>query len=162
MRFLQNAVLAALKRVQLFLDDNAAVLAAIVDLTAARKRLDAVVASFTNHAYDQDASNRGAKGETAKQRQLRVKLRGQQMEPIALIARKNLRTTPEFAALQTPNGPAFIASARGMADAATIHKDTFTASGFSQSSESRVHWACSPGTARLRRNAGVRAEHETT
>ena len=35
MRFLQNAVLAALKRVQLFLDDNAAVLAAIVDLTAA-------------------------------------------------------------------------------------------------------------------------------
>jgi hypothetical protein len=133
MRFLQNAVLAALKRVQLFLDDNAAVLAAIVDLTAARKRLDAVVASFTNHAYDQDASNRGAKGETAKQRQLRVKLRGQQMEPIALIARKNLRTTPEFAALQTPkptvNGEAFIASANAMADAATIHKDTFTEHG---------------------------------
>jgi hypothetical protein len=61
MRFLQNAVLAALKRVQLFLDDNAALLAAIVDLTAARKRLDAVVASFTGHVYDQDASDRGAK-----------------------------------------------------------------------------------------------------
>ena len=43
------------------LDDNAAVLAAIVDLTAARKRLDAVVASFTGHVYDQDASDRGAK-----------------------------------------------------------------------------------------------------
>jgi len=41
MRFLQNAVLAALKRVQLFLDDNVAVLAAIVDLTAARKRRSA-------------------------------------------------------------------------------------------------------------------------
>jgi len=64
MRFLQNTVLAALKRVQLFLGDNAAVLAAIVDLTAARKRLDAVVASFTGHAYDQDASDRRAKGET--------------------------------------------------------------------------------------------------
>ena len=129
MRFLQNAVLAALKRVQLFLDDNAAVLAAIVDLTAARKRLDAVVASFTSHAYDQDASDRGAKGETAKQRQLRVKLRGQRMAPIALIARKNLRTTPEFAALQMPkptvSGEAFIASGKAMADAATIHKDTF-------------------------------------
>lgn len=129
MRFLQNAVLAALKRVQLFLDDNAALLAAIVDLTAARKRLDAVVASFAGHAYDQDASDRGAKGETAKQRQLRAQLRSQQMEPIALIARKNLRTTPEFAALQMPKptviGEAFIVSGKAMADAATIHKDTF-------------------------------------
>ena len=34
MRFLQNAVLAALKRVLVFLDDNTALLAAIVDLTA--------------------------------------------------------------------------------------------------------------------------------
>jgi hypothetical protein len=122
-------VLSALKRVQLFLDEYAAVLAAIVDLTAARKRLDAVVASFTGHAYDQDASDRGAKGETAKQRQLRMKLRSQQMEPIALIARKNLRTTPEFAALQMPkptvSGEASIASAKAMADAAAIHKDTF-------------------------------------
>jgi hypothetical protein len=129
MRFLQNAVLAALKRVQLFLDDNAALLAAIVDLTAARKRLDAVVASFTDHAYNQDAGSRGAKGETAKQRQLRLTLRAQQMDPIALIARKNLRTTPEFAALQMPkptvSGEAFIASAKAMADASAIHKDTF-------------------------------------
>jgi hypothetical protein len=51
MKSLQNAVLAALKRVQLFLDEYAAVLAAIVDLTAARKRLDTVAASFTDHAY---------------------------------------------------------------------------------------------------------------
>jgi hypothetical protein len=102
MRFLQNAVLSALKRVQLFLDEYAAVLAAIVDLTAARKRLDAVVASFTDHAYNQDAGSRGAKGETAKQRQLRVQLRSKQMDPIALIARKNLRTTPEFAVLGGP------------------------------------------------------------
>jgi len=45
-----------------------------------------------------------------------VQLRGQQMEPIAFIARKNLRTTPEFAALQmsTPavSGEAFIASGK--------------------------------------------------
>ena len=56
-----------------FLDDNAAVLAAIVDLSAARKRFDAVVATFSDRAYDQDASDRGVKGETAKQH--RVKLR---------------------------------------------------------------------------------------
>jgi hypothetical protein len=129
MKSLQNAVLAALKRVQLFLDEYAAVLAAVVDLTAARKRLDAVVASFTDHAYTQDASDRGVKGETATQRQLRVKLRGERMAPIALIARKNLRTTPEFAALQMPkprvSGHAFIACAKAMAHAATTHKDTF-------------------------------------
>ena len=129
MRFLQNAVFAALKRVQLFLDQYAAVLAALVDLIPARKRLDDVVASFADHAYNQDANDRGAKGETAKQRHLRLTLRGHQMEPIALIARKNLRTTPEFAALQMPkptvSGEAFIASAKAMADAAAIHKDTF-------------------------------------
>ncbi|MFL5615409.1 MAG: hypothetical protein ACJ796_17200 [Gemmatimonadaceae bacterium] len=133
MRFLQNAVFAALKRVQLFLDEYAAVLAALVDLTAARKKLDAVVASFTDHAYNQDANDRGVKGETAKQHQLRVKLRGERMDPIALIARKNLRTTPEFAALQMPKptvrGEAFIASANAMADAAAIHKETFIAHG---------------------------------
>jgi hypothetical protein len=133
MRFLQNAVLAALKRVQLFLDQYAAVLAAIIDLTAARKRLDAVVASFSDHAYNQDANDRGVKGETAKQSQLRQKLRGERMEPITLIARKNLRTTPEFAALQMPKptvrGEAFLASARAMADAAAIHKDIFIAHG---------------------------------
>jgi hypothetical protein len=84
MRFLQNAVLAALKRVQLFLDEYAAVLAAPIGLTAARKRLDDVVASFVDNAYNQDAGNRGAKSETAKQRQLRLNLRAQQMDPIAL------------------------------------------------------------------------------
>jgi hypothetical protein len=58
-----------------------------------------------------------------------MKLRGERMAPIALIARKNLRTTPEFAALQMPkpavSGEAFIASGKAMADGATIHKDTF-------------------------------------
>ena len=133
MRFLQNAVLAALKRVQLFLDEYGAVLAALVDLTTARKRLDDVVASFADHAYNQDAGNRGALGESAKQRQFRMNLRAKQMNPIALIARKNLRTTPEFAALQMPkptvSGQALIASAKAMADAATVHKDTFVEHG---------------------------------
>jgi hypothetical protein len=57
MRFLQNAVFPALKRVQLFLDKCAAVLAVIVDLTAAQKPLDAVFASFSDHAYNQDAND---------------------------------------------------------------------------------------------------------
>jgi hypothetical protein len=50
------------------------------------------------------------------------------MRPIAEIARHDLRTTPEFKALQMPKqrlgGPAFAAAARGMAEAAAVHKDT--------------------------------------
>jgi hypothetical protein len=62
-----------------------------VDLTAARKRLDDVLTSFTDHALDQDVGMRGAKGETTKQRQLRLTLRQELMEPIASIARRNSR-----------------------------------------------------------------------
>lgn len=128
----QNAVLDALERAKQFLDENAALLTG-VDLTAGRQRLDTVLTSFSTHAFDQDAGTRGAKGETGKQRQLRIKLRTEQMEPIALIARRNLRAVPEFAALQMPrpsvHGKAFLASAKGMADAATIHRDTMVAHG---------------------------------
>jgi hypothetical protein len=35
----------------------------------------------STHAVDQDANNRSAKGETEKQRQLRLKLRTEQMQP---------------------------------------------------------------------------------
>jgi len=132
MRKRQNAVLEALLRALQFLIENAALLTG-VDFTAARQRLDAVIASFNTHAFDQDVGVRVAKGETSKQRQLRVKLRKEQMEPIALIARRNLRSTPEFAALQMPKptvkGQAFLASANGMADAATIHHDTLVTHG---------------------------------
>jgi hypothetical protein len=128
----QNAVLDALQRTQRFLDENSALLTG-VDLTAARKRLDDVVTSFSGHAFDQDVGGRVAKGETAKQHALRLKLRVEQMEPIAIIARHNLRSTPEFKALQMPKpsvrGQAFIASAKGMADAATVHKDTLVGHG---------------------------------
>jgi len=132
MRDKQNAVLDALQRAQRFLDENGALLA-VVDFTAARKRLDDVVNSFSGHALDQDVGDRGARGETARQRQLRFKLRTELMEPIAVIARHNLRSVPEFKALQMPKqavrGQAFTASASGMADAATIHKDTLVGHG---------------------------------
>jgi hypothetical protein len=74
MKYQENAVLDALLRAQPFLDENAASLTG-VDLTAARKRLDDVVVTFTAHAFHQDVGSRGAKGETAKQRQLRLELR---------------------------------------------------------------------------------------
>ena len=132
MRETEDAVFSALQRAQLYLDENDAMLHR-VDFTTARKRLDDIVTSFSGHAVDQNVGDRAARGETAKQQQLRVKLRGEQMEPIAIIARHNLRSAPEFRALRKPSqkvrGQAFIASAKGMADAATIHKDTLIAQG---------------------------------
>lgn len=123
----EDAVQAALLRAQRFLTENAAQLASVVDLSAARRRLDDVIASFTTHAVEQDGNMRSAKGETGKQRQLRLKLRKEQMAPIAEIARRNLRTTPEFKALQMPprsyKGGAFIASATAMANAARTQMD---------------------------------------
>lgn len=127
MRSRQNAVQAALLRARRFTTENAAQLTSTVDLTVARQRLEDVIASFTTHAVDQDANNRSAKGETEKQRQLRLKLRTEQMHPIAEIARRDLRTVPEFKALQMPSrkakGGAFLASAQAMVNAASIHKD---------------------------------------
>ena len=127
MQTVQNAVFSALQRGKGFIEENLDALTSAVDFAASRRRLDEILASFTTHAVDQDANDRGVKGESAKQRQLRVTLTADVMRPIAEVARRNLRTTPEFKALQMPRdvtGPAFVASAKGMAEAATIHKDT--------------------------------------
>jgi hypothetical protein len=133
MRSVQNALLAALLRCQRFIADNTTLLMSVVDLTVALKRLDDVIAKLMTHAFDQDATKRSAKGETEKQRQLRVKLRTQQMRPIAEIARRDLRKVPEFKALQLPprsaKGGAFLASAEAMADAAKIQKEALLARG---------------------------------
>jgi hypothetical protein len=126
----QNAVLSAAKRAQGFLDENVAALAGL-DFTTARKRLADIVASFTTHAVAQDANDRDTQGETAKQQQLRLQLSTDVMRPIAEIARRNLRTTPEFKALRMPHGvvgPAFLASAKGMAEAAALAPTTMPSS----------------------------------
>ena len=123
----QNAVLSALQRAKRFVEENMSTLTA-VDFTAVIKRLDDVVASFTTHAVEQNATDRDTKGADAKLQQLRLQLSTDVMRPIAEIARRNLRTTPEFKSLRMPKsrlgGPAFVASARGMAGAATVHKAT--------------------------------------
>jgi hypothetical protein len=128
MRTRENNVLSALQRADHFIEENASELTSAVDLTGARKRLDDIVASFTTHAVEQNVTDRDVKGESAKQRQLRVTLSTEVMRPIAEIARRNLRAVPEFKALHMPRqsatGPAFIASAQGMAEAATTHKET--------------------------------------
>jgi hypothetical protein len=123
----------ALQRAQRFVILYLAQLAGAVDLTVLRQRLDEVITTLTGHAFDQDANNRSAKAETEKQQQIRLTLRTQQMQPIAEIARRNLRTAPEFKALQMPprqlKGGAFLASAQAMAAAASTNKAALLARG---------------------------------
>jgi hypothetical protein len=128
----QNAILDALQRAQRFLDENAALLTS-ADFISARWRLDEIVKSFATHAFDQNVGDRGAKEETARQRELCITLRYEQMKPIAVIARRSMRFVPEFTALQMPKwgarAEAFLWAARGMLDAAAVHRDTLVAHG---------------------------------
>lgn len=127
MRSQTDSILAALLRAQRFAADYSAELTGTVDLTVARQRLDTVITNLSTHGVEQDANRRSAKGETEKQRQIRLTLRTEQMRPIAEIARRDLRTVPEFKALQLPprsaKGAAFVASATAMANAASSYED---------------------------------------
>ena len=161
MRQRQNFVLAALLRVLRFLTEYASQLSAAVDLTVARQRLDEVITSFRAHALDEDANRRSAKGETEKQRQLRLKLREQQMQPIAEIARRHLRTVPEFKALQMParsaKGEVFLASATAMASAAALYKDALLERGLPADSFDLFQAAL----LKLAESVGARDDHYT-
>ena len=59
MKYVENAELGALGRAPQFFDENGVALTGVIDLEAARKRLDDVTATFTAHAFDQDVGSRG-------------------------------------------------------------------------------------------------------
>ena len=127
----QNMVLDTLRRVQLFLDRNDGVLG-VINKSGARKTLDAIVAQLSTHAVNQDAGRVNSKGETAKQRAVRLALRSH-MRPVAAFAKAKLRDVPEFKALTLPdsrmNANRLVAAAGAMADAATPHAQVFVDSG---------------------------------
>ena len=128
----QQIVVETLRQVQTFLDDNDALLDA-VNKSGARKRLDEIVAQISAHSVTQVGGRRASQGETAKQRQLRLALRSEQMRPIAVIAGEKLREKPEFKELRLPPwnvmGPALTAAARDMANAAEKYTDLFIQEG---------------------------------
>ena len=133
MRYQQNAVLTSLRRAQQFFDDNGAKLGAINP--TAVKELAAVIEELSTLAVSQESGARGSKGETSRNRSLRVALRQDHMAPIAAVAKYKLPTVPEFAALTLPpatlSAQSLVASATAMADAATPHLQTFVDSGLS-------------------------------
>jgi hypothetical protein len=110
---------------------NAEALAAVNNST--RKQLDDVTAKLSDLSVAQESGTRGSKGETARQRALRLSLRRSYMTPIAELAKFKLRDVPEFAALMLPPGNATaersVAAAYAMADAATPHAQVFTDNG---------------------------------
>jgi hypothetical protein len=133
MKYQQNAVLASLRRAQEFLDANADALAGIN--SSARRELDDVVTQLSTLAVAQDVGARASKGETARLRALRSRLRNSHMAPIAQVAKYKLQAVPEFAALLLPPGNISavgeVASAESMAEAAAPHAQIFADAGLS-------------------------------
>ena len=96
----QSHVLETLRQVQVFLDDNAAVVGPTI--ASSRKSLDDVVTQLSAHATAQESGNIASRGETARQHMLRSSLRQNHMRPIAEVAKQKLRDVPEFHALTMP------------------------------------------------------------
>ena len=132
MRARQGSVLETLRRVQGFLDANDGLFGAL-NKSGARTTLDRAIAQLTSHAVDQDAGRVNSKGETARQRALRLSLRQAHMRAIAAVARAKLRDVPEFQALELPDArmtsARLIAAAGSMAEAATKHEQVFVDAG---------------------------------
>jgi hypothetical protein len=151
MRNKQSAVLESLRRAQQFLDTNGDVLAPVNKST--RKQLDDVVSQLSDLSVEQDSGARGSKGETARQRALRLALRRNYMAPIAELAKLNLRGVPEFAALMLPPASATtqrtVAAAYAMADAATEHAPVFVDNGLPETFAADLRTAAAAVTASI-------------
>jgi hypothetical protein len=132
MRNEQGTVLETLVRIQGFLDTNGELLKA-VNTSGARAKLDDVVKQLGAHAVLQDKGARTSRGETERQRVLRVALRDDHMAPISLIAKQRLRDKPEFASLTLParnvGHQRLLAAAKAMAEAAEPHAPAFVEEG---------------------------------
>ena len=124
----QQKVYDMLRRVQQFLIDHAEMLGQIPE-SAARKHLDILVSAMGDGAQVAVTSRTMATGEAAKTQALRRELRKGHMQPIAAIARMELRDVPQFEALHWP--PAhektarLVGRARAMAAVAAEHTPVF-------------------------------------
>jgi hypothetical protein len=121
-----------LRRVQQFLDEFAAKLFGAT-AAAARQALDQLVEDMRMNEAEQANNTLNAKGQTAAQAVLRVKLVKDHMRPVALIAAAHLRDVPEFKALQVPKMSAkaaeLVSDANAMAEAAKPFQEVFVGNG---------------------------------
>jgi hypothetical protein len=120
MRQSQQALVTALRRVQRFLETNAAELPG-VSATRARTDLDDTLAQLERLAVDQLLYAKEAEGYTAEKHRLRRVLRQHHMRPIAIIAQLSLKTDAQIAMLKVPDRDVKDATLMGRAyDMATL------------------------------------------
>jgi hypothetical protein len=135
MQTTQGSMLASLRAVQAFLDQNADPLAAVVK-TGARQQLDDAIRVLSAHASDQTGSDLAAQGATRTQRTMREALLRDHMAPISRIARADLPVTPAVESLRMPRGrpttERLAAAANGMAKAAVPFSPVFVSAGLPQ------------------------------
>lgn len=124
----QRSAVRRFRRVQEFLTTNP------VEGTAVKLQvLDQVVQEMTSKGEEQDASDRLARGVTARQAALRDALRNRHMAPISRIARRVFEVPEIRAKFLLPrkrdDNVAVLNSARGMAQVAEQHAAVFTQEG---------------------------------
>ena len=128
----QGKTYVSLTGADAFLDENADVLAGVVD-TGSRRKLKIVLAALSTHVVNQSSSALASQGSTMTQRSLRLALTREHMAPIARIARAELPTTPEIMPLRMPrgrqSGAKLVAAAGGMAKAAAPYANVFVNAG---------------------------------
>jgi hypothetical protein len=128
----QSNTLDALRRVQGFLDAQAAALGPIIPASL-RARLDGAVSSLTGFQTEQNTADSTAHGEAVNQTELRKTFVTQFMEPIGHIAKGALKTSTDYAALSVASSRLrksdFLGAAQAMADAAAKYQATFTTGG---------------------------------
>jgi hypothetical protein len=128
----QKRMLAALRRVQSFLDGRAESLPGIND-TGARQTIDEIVGELESLSLKQDPTKFQRRAELEQLKALRDGLRATWMRPIASIAATQLRNTPEYDKLRYPiqrtDDVMLAIEGREMAAAAGRHREVFTGAG---------------------------------
>jgi hypothetical protein len=120
------------RRVQGFLDAQAAVLVSAVPATL-RAQLDDAVSQIAAFQLEQGASTAAARGETGRQQLLRDHLYARFLYPVEGIAKKKLRGATEFASLIVRaafrESNKLLAKATELADAAVAYEKVFVDNG---------------------------------
>lgn len=133
MRANDQYYLSSFKRVQAFLNENAAQMGAI-KASKGGKQLDEVVGQLEKHGIAQSSARLEIGGHANLQQSLEMALKKEHLLPIASFARANLRGVPDYATLTRSviklRGPALVRAARAVAVAAQPYVAALEEGGF--------------------------------
>jgi hypothetical protein len=125
--------MSSFKRVQAFLNENAAQVGAI-KASKSGKVLDEVIGQLEQHGVAQSTARLEIGGRANLQQSLEAALKKEHLLPIASFARANLRGVPDYATLTRSviklRGPALVRAARAVAAAAQPYVAALEEDGF--------------------------------